>query len=117
MIMPGAVATGNHAELGVEMPGGEAARRSHASRRPWPADAARIMIEGIEKDKLHIYVGKDARFMNLAIPDSSAPSHRDGAEADGEDDDGAQRAGALRASRHVQSGLPWKWTISGVWVA
>jgi short-subunit dehydrogenase len=30
-------------------------------------DAARIMIEGIEKDRLYIFVGKDARLMNLAI--------------------------------------------------
>ena len=32
-----------------------------------PDDAARIMIDGIERDKLHIYVGKDARLMSLAI--------------------------------------------------
>jgi hypothetical protein len=25
------------------------------------------MIEGIERDKLHIYVGKDARLMSFAI--------------------------------------------------
>jgi short-subunit dehydrogenase len=29
--------------------------------------AARIMITGIEKDRLYIYVGNDARVMSLAI--------------------------------------------------
>lgn len=30
-------------------------------------DAARIMIEGIEKDRLHVYVGKDSRLMSVAV--------------------------------------------------
>ena len=32
-----------------------------------PEDAARIMLDGIESNKLHIYVGKDARLMSFAI--------------------------------------------------
>jgi NAD(P)-dependent dehydrogenase (short-subunit alcohol dehydrogenase family) len=67
VIMPGAVATGITQNSGVEMPGGEAAAAQSRIPQTQPADAARIMIEGIEKDKLHIYVGKDARFMSLAI--------------------------------------------------
>jgi hypothetical protein len=29
--------------------------------------AAQIMVRGIEKDRLHIYVGPDARLMSVAI--------------------------------------------------
>lgn len=30
-----------------------------------PDDAARIILDGIEDDRLHIYVGRDSRMMNL----------------------------------------------------
>jgi short-subunit dehydrogenase len=30
-----------------------------------PEDAARIILDGIESDDLHIYVGRDSRTMNL----------------------------------------------------
>ncbi len=30
-----------------------------------PEDAARIIVDGIEDDQLHIYVGRDSRMMNL----------------------------------------------------
>lgn len=29
-------------------------------------DAARIIVNGIEADRLHIFVGRDSRLMNLA---------------------------------------------------
>jgi len=32
-----------------------------------PDQAARTMVDGIEKDRLHIYVGADARLMSIAI--------------------------------------------------
>jgi hypothetical protein len=32
-----------------------------------PDKAARIMVAGIEEDKLHTYVGPDARLMSIAI--------------------------------------------------
>ena len=41
-----------------------------------PAKAATIMIRGIEKDKLHIYVGPDSRLMSLAIKIAPRPAIR-----------------------------------------
>ena len=66
VIMPGAVATDITANSGVEIPGGidvEAAAESH--RTTAPEEAARIILDGIESDDLHIYVGRDSRMMNL----------------------------------------------------
>ena len=41
-----------------------------------PAKAATIMVKGIEKNKLHIYVGPDARLMSLAIKVAPRPAIR-----------------------------------------
>ena len=40
-----------------------------ASRMPMTSaeDAAQIMLDGIARDRLHIFVGRDARLMNVAI--------------------------------------------------
>ncbi len=63
VIMPGAVATSITENSGVAMPASDAGAFPMTSAQ----DAARIMIDGIERDRLHIYVGKDARLMSLAI--------------------------------------------------
>ena len=64
VIMPGAVDTGIAANSGVGQPTPEGG----ANVPMTPADkAARIMLDGIEKDRLHIYVGLDAKLMSLAI--------------------------------------------------
>ena len=65
VIMPGAVSTSISENSGVSM--GAVDASSSSMPMTSPEDAARIMIEGIERDKLHIYVGKDARLMSLAI--------------------------------------------------
>jgi short-subunit dehydrogenase len=66
VIMPGAVATDITANSGVAAPAGASAEASGS--RAMPADvAARIMIDGIEKNRLHIYVGRDAQLLSLAI--------------------------------------------------
>ena len=65
VIMPGAVSTSISENSGVSMGGADASSSSMPMTSP--QDAARIMIEGIERNKLHIYVGKDARLMSLAI--------------------------------------------------
>ena len=54
VIFPGAVDTGISENSGVERPPGADAGRP---ADPSPAKAATIMIKGIEKNKLHIYVG------------------------------------------------------------
>jgi short-subunit dehydrogenase len=73
VIMPGAVETGISANSGVATPGAadaEGIRITTAER------AARIMIDGITKNRLHIYVGPDARLMNLAIRMAPRPAIR-----------------------------------------
>lgn len=64
-IMPGAVATSISEHSGVTIANADTA--GSAMKMTSADTAARIMIEGIEKDRLHIYVGTDARLMNLAI--------------------------------------------------
>jgi NAD(P)-dependent dehydrogenase (short-subunit alcohol dehydrogenase family) len=68
VVMPGAVATNITENSGVVMPGGAAAAESSAAARSTPADAAaRSILDGVERDRLHIYVGRDAQLMSLAI--------------------------------------------------
>lgn len=63
VVMPGAVATHIAENSGLAAP-----TAADAKVPMTPADrAARIMIEGIEKDRLHIYVGRDARMMSIAV--------------------------------------------------
>jgi short-subunit dehydrogenase len=64
VILPGAVRTDITANSGVTT-----AADPESSRIPMTTaeDAARIIWRGIEKDRLHIYVGMDARLMNIAI--------------------------------------------------
>ena len=65
VVMPGAVATnitGNSGIAGLSPDDAE-----DAPMKPLPAaDAARIVLDGMERDRLHILVGKDAKVMNLA---------------------------------------------------
>ncbi len=73
-IMPGAVATGIAEHSGVAAPGAGA---DDTGVRVTTADkAARIMVDGIEKDRLHVYVGPDARLMSLAIRVAPRPAIR-----------------------------------------
>ncbi|GAB2884297.1 SDR family NAD(P)-dependent oxidoreductase [Nocardioides pacificus] len=73
VIFPGAVNTAITTNSGVEA----VAAQEGASVPMTPADkAARIMIAGIEKDKLHIYVGPDARLMSIAIKIAPRPAIR-----------------------------------------
>jgi NAD(P)-dependent dehydrogenase (short-subunit alcohol dehydrogenase family) len=65
LIYPGAVATSIAENSGVDRPVAAAAD----SKVPMTSAsaAARTMIAGIEKDKLYVFVGTDAKVMNLAI--------------------------------------------------
>lgn len=73
VIMPGAVDTAIAENSGVTVPSG-----AKDSKMPMTSasKAARLMIEGIEKDRLHIFVGNDARAMNLAIKLAPGPAIR-----------------------------------------
>jgi short-subunit dehydrogenase len=65
LILPGAVRTEITANSGVETPGGM--DEDKASKMPMTEadDAARMIIDGIEADRLHVYVGRASRVMNL----------------------------------------------------
>jgi short-subunit dehydrogenase len=65
VIFPGAVATEITSNSGVAVPSGAGAEESKFPTTS-SKDAARIIIDGIEDDQFHIYVGRDARLMNLA---------------------------------------------------
>ncbi len=64
VIMPGAVGTEITANSGVDIPNLDSVDQSKI-RTTSPEDAARIILDGIESDHLHIYVGRDARLMSL----------------------------------------------------
>ncbi|MGA7271042.1 MAG: SDR family oxidoreductase [Acidimicrobiia bacterium] len=66
VIMPGAVATEITANSGIDIPGGAEAAAESEYPTTSAEDAARIILDGIESDHLHIYVGRDSRMMNLA---------------------------------------------------
>lgn len=65
VIMPGAVATNIGENSGIEMPGTEEAVSESSYRTTSAEDAAKIILDGIEKDRLHILVGRDALMMNV----------------------------------------------------
>lgn len=64
VVFPGAVRTDITANSEVAVPG---AATAEGSKFPItePDDAARIIVDGIEAGRFHIYVGRDARLMNL----------------------------------------------------
>jgi short-subunit dehydrogenase len=66
VVMPGAVATNITANSGIDIP----VEEDSANQTTYPTtsaeDAARIIVDGIEADRLHILVGRDARFLNMA---------------------------------------------------
>lgn len=64
VILPGAVATNITANSGVSMPTTDA--QAGEMRTTSAADAARIIVAGIEAGKLQIFVGRDSRAMDLA---------------------------------------------------
>lgn len=63
VIMPGAVNTHITENSGVDDRGTDS--EDNTNRALPAADAARIIIEGIEANKLHILVGNDARLLHL----------------------------------------------------
>lgn len=64
VIMPGAVGTDITANSGVDIPIADAEASTH--RVTSAEDAGRIILDGIESDDLYIFVGRDARMMNVA---------------------------------------------------
>jgi NAD(P)-dependent dehydrogenase (short-subunit alcohol dehydrogenase family) len=67
VVFPGAVRTEITTHSGVEPPLAAGPDAGEESKFPTtePDVAARIIVDGIEKDRFHIYVGRDARMMNV----------------------------------------------------
>jgi short-subunit dehydrogenase len=68
VIFPGAVRTGITTNSGVDLSRMSAATSEAGSGRTMtePDDAARMIVDGIEAGRLHVYVGRDARMMSIA---------------------------------------------------
>lgn len=66
VIMPGAVATNITENSGVDAPISDEEAEQSSYRTTSAEDAAKVIVDGIEDDQLHIYVGRDSLFMNLA---------------------------------------------------
>ena len=64
VVMPGAVATDIAANSGIEMGDMDVEESDYPTTSA--EDAARIILDGIEKDRLHILVGRDSVMMNVA---------------------------------------------------
>ncbi|MEX1134922.1 MAG: SDR family oxidoreductase [Acidimicrobiia bacterium] len=64
VIFPGAVATDIAGNSGVDIPNMESVDQSKI-RTTSPEDAAKIILDGIASDDLHIYVGRDSKAMSL----------------------------------------------------
>lgn len=67
VILPGGVTTDITKNSGVEMPEMSMEdTEKMSSRGVSPKEAAKIMLDGIESDRFHIFVGNDSRMMNIA---------------------------------------------------
>jgi short-subunit dehydrogenase len=65
VVFPGAVATEITSNSGVDMPMEIPNEEEMRARTTSPEDAARIILDGIEDDAFQVFVGRDARSMNL----------------------------------------------------
>ncbi len=65
VVFPGKVATNIAANSGVTIEGASAAARRMCLTSA--ADAAHTILDGIEADRLHVYVGRDAWLLSLAV--------------------------------------------------
>jgi short-subunit dehydrogenase len=65
VVFPGAVATNITTNSGVAIPGGVDAKAAAKGRKVYPADqAARDILDGMEKDAYRVLFGSDARLMD-----------------------------------------------------
>lgn len=67
VVFPGATATNITGNSGIIMPEEqkEGAKKQKEFPMLSPADAAKVIIDGIEKNKLQIFTGKDSKMMNM----------------------------------------------------
>jgi NAD(P)-dependent dehydrogenase (short-subunit alcohol dehydrogenase family) len=67
VVMPGGVGTAIATNSGVELPIAGASMEDAKFPLTSPEKAAAIIVDGIERSKFHVYVGKDARIMNMLV--------------------------------------------------
>lgn len=65
VVFPGAVKTDITSNSGVEAPGSAGSAEDSKFPMTEADEAARIIVDGIESNRLHVYVGRDSRMMNL----------------------------------------------------
>ena len=64
VVFPGAVATNITGNSGVEIPNMDAVTNGKAMKTKSAPDAAREMIEGVERGSFRVVIGSDAKFMD-----------------------------------------------------
>lgn len=64
-IFPGAIATNITENSGVQAPAGASSAEAQKYKTTSAPDAAKIIVDGIEKDNYHIFVGSDAKMMDM----------------------------------------------------
>ncbi len=69
VVFPGAVRTEITTNSDVTVPSGAGGDDEESSGFPTtdPDEAARIIVDGIEEDRLHVFVGRDARLLDVAV--------------------------------------------------
>lgn len=65
VVFPGAVRTEITANSGVDSPGSAASEKDSKFPMTEPEAAGRMIVDGIEADRLHVFVGRDSRLLNL----------------------------------------------------
>lgn len=66
VVFPGAIGTNIMANSGVQMTTANSAPKNSEKMKPLPpAEAARMIIQGMEQNKVRLYVGKDSRLLNF----------------------------------------------------
>lgn len=66
VVIPGSVATQISANSGVEFDMSPEEIEKRMARTTPANEAAKVIVDGIESDDLHIYIGRDSRMMRLA---------------------------------------------------
>ena len=81
VVFPGAVHTDISGNSGVPTPGGDAAAQESRFPMTEPDAAARTIVDGIEGDRFHVFVGRDSRLLDLLVrlvPRSRRPTSSPG---------------------------------------
>jgi short-subunit dehydrogenase len=66
-VYPGATATNITVNSGVAMPEDDVNTKRSAMKMTSAVDAARIIVDGMESNKYHVFVGQDAKLMSFLV--------------------------------------------------